>query len=99
MITTTTPTTITENNMALERNALYSSAWQTFITSYKEQKHKIVMCVLNFSKAFDCLDIPIMLNSLHKSGVRGKALKWIDSWCLGNKFRFKVNESIVNSVG
>ena len=43
-----------------------------------------------FLKAFDCLDIPIMLNSLHQSGIRGKALKWIESWCRGNKFRVKV---------
>ena len=30
----------------------------------KAQHQKIVMCVLNFLKAFDCLDIPIMSESL-----------------------------------
>ena len=50
----------------------------------------MVMCVLDFSKAFDCLDIPTMLESLHQSGIRGKALEWIDSWCRGNKYRVKV---------
>ena len=52
------------------------------------------MCVLDFSKAFDCLDIPIMLDSLYRSGIRGKALKWIESWCRGNKFRVKHSERI-----
>ena len=56
----------------------------------KAKEQKMVMCVLDFSKAFDCLDIPTMLNSLHQSGIRGKALEWIDSWCRGNKYRVKV---------
>ena len=53
------------------------------IQKTKAAEQKLVMCVLDFSKAFDCLDIPIMLESLHQSGIRGKALEWIDSWCRG----------------
>lgn len=55
-------------------------------------KHKYTLSMyLDFQKAFDFLDINILVNKLKQYGIGGNALLWLESFCRGRKQAVKIN--------
>ena len=44
------------------------------------QNKNVDVAYLDFAKAFDKVDFGVLLNKLYKLGIRGKILKWIESF-------------------
>ena len=55
------------------------------ITQLLEEGWNADVIYLDFSKAFDKLDIGITLQKLHDMGIRGKVFQWIKSFLMGRK--------------
>ena len=66
------------------------------LISSLENKEFIIGIFLDFSKAFDTVDHDILLCKLSHYGIRGNALKWIESY-LSNRKQF-VTYNGVSSV-
>ena len=60
------------------------------------KKKKTLGIFLDFSKAFDLIDHKILLHKLDKSGIRGQALKWFESY-ISNRTQQVQVDGIVSS--
>uniref|UniRef100_A0A1B6L7P7 Reverse transcriptase domain-containing protein n=1 Tax=Graphocephala atropunctata TaxID=36148 RepID=A0A1B6L7P7_9HEMI len=57
-----------------------------------------VAVYLDFQKAFDVLDINVLLNKFEQYGFGGLALLWLKSFCMGRKPIVKINNVISNPL-
>lgn len=53
--------------------------------------YKVHAVYTDFSKAFDRVNHDILLQKLDAIGVRGNALKWINSYLVGRKIQVRVD--------
>ena len=63
----------------------------THIVKAFNEKNCIMGIFIDLSKAFDCVNIPILCDILDKIGIRGKAGEWILSYLKGRKQCVKLN--------
>jgi len=62
-------------------------------------KHMYTMAVyLDFRKAFDVLDINILISKFRKYGIGGLALSWLMSFCRGRKQVVNINGCLSNEA-
>ena len=61
------------------------------ITRALDSKKHVVSLFLDFRKAFDTVNIPILLSKLAHYGIRGVALEWFRSFLTGRMQRVKFN--------
>ena len=62
-----------------------------------EKKCNIDIIMLDYSKAFDKINISILLQKLKKLGVGGKIGRWIGNFLIGRKQRVSVNRKLSES--
>ena len=60
------------------------------------KKQIALLLLIDFSKAFDMVDHEILLEKLHRYGIRGAALEWLKSYLSGRKQYVSINNS--NSI-
>ena len=58
---------------------------QNEILSSLSKKEIALLLLIDFSKAFDMVDHDILIDKLHKYGIRGNALKWMQSYLQGRQ--------------
>lgn len=68
------------------------------IASEKEEGKFTLSIYLDFKKAFDFLDINILINKLRASGIGNSALNWLVSFCANRTQAVKVNNVLSNVV-
>lgn len=66
----------------------------SLIASASDKYKHTVAVYLDFQKAFDVLDINVLLNKFRKYGFCGLALSWLKSFCIGRKQVVKINNVI-----
>ena len=49
---------------------------------------------LDFAKAFDLVDLSVLVQKLHKASIHGKALQWILSFLMWRTQRVRVENSL-----
>ena len=62
------------------------------ITKALDQNHDVILILLDFSSAFDCLNHTIMINRLRGIGITGDMLKWFESYLTGRTYSVKINQ-------
>ena len=62
------------------------------IVSALEEKANIDVIMLDFSKAFDTIDISILLKKMKKLGIGGSIAKWIGNFLIDRKQKVVVNK-------
>ena len=50
------------------------------------------------SKAFDCIEIPILLDKLQHYGIRGTPLDWVTDYLTGRSQRVQLGSNISDNV-
>ena len=53
---------------------------------------------LDLSKAFDCVDIEILMEKFERYGIRGSALTFLKSYLYNRKIRVKIDENIYSDI-
>lgn len=61
------------------------------VSGHLDQKRVCVGAFLDLAKAFDTVSIPILIEKLEQSGIRGAPLNWIQSYLLNRKQCVKVD--------
>jgi hypothetical protein len=56
--------------------------------------NKIDVIYIDFKKAFDSINIEILLSKIHNIGVRGKLFNWIKNFLNNRKFQVKIENSL-----
>ena len=64
--------------------------YESIIDAY-ENKENIDIIMLDYSKAFDKINVSILLNKLKKLGIGGNIGKWIAKFLIGRKQRVRIN--------
>lgn len=55
------------------------------ITRWYDEGHPVDLVLFDFAKAFDTVNHVILLKKLHKIGIKGNVLKWLQSFLTGRK--------------
>ena len=63
-----------------------------FLESLSKQQVSLLL-LIDFSKAFDLVEHNILLNKLEHYGIRGHALKWLESYLSNRKQFVSINGS------
>lgn len=63
-----------------------------------EKGHIATSILLDFSKAFDCLDHKIIINKLQSLGVSGRELDWFKSYLSNRTQRVELTHTVNNTV-
>ena len=67
---------------------------QDLIIEKLSQGRNVDIVYLDFSKAFDLVDFPILLNKLKLKGIRGKLLNWILCFLKEREQRVRINDNL-----
>ena len=59
---------------------------------------KVASVFLDMSKAFDCVDLDILLSKLHKYGIRGVSLSWFRSYLYGRTQKVFYDGFLSNNI-
>ncbi len=79
---------LTPNQHGFIRNRSTATALIQLVESIidkLEQGHIATTVLLDFSKAFDCLDHKLIIKKLQNLGINGKELQWFDSYLSNRK--------------
>ena len=68
------------------------NAQNSILDSLNKQQISLLL-LIDFSKAFDMVDHPILLKKLEHYGIRGPALAWMTSYLSNRKQSVSVNSS------
>ena len=63
-----------------------------FVYNNLDKGYTVVSIFMDFSKAFDCLDLDILLNKLESYGIRGITKQWFKSYLSNRKQFVSVND-------
>lgn len=58
----------------------------------------MIVTFVDFQKAFDMVDIPILLDKLYNIGVRGIALDWLNSYLINRRIMVKINKDTFSDL-
>ena len=68
------------------------------VTAALDENAHVDVAFLDFSKAFDKVSHPLLIQKLYSYGVRGRLLQWICSFLQGRTQQVKVNHSLSRKV-
>lgn len=67
------------------------------VTSFDKQMYTIAV-YLDFQKAFDMLDINVLITKFKKYGIGGLALSWLESFCKGRRQAVRIDKYISSTL-
>ena len=73
---------------------------QNHIIDTLNKKQVALLLLIDFSKAFDIVEHPVLLYKLNHLGIRGIALKWFESYLSNRKQFVRINnaDSVVKEM-
>ena len=83
-----------KNRSTEQATALLSN----MITKSIEGNKYALSIFCDMSKAFDCIEIPILISKLQHYGIRGKPLAWITDYLTGRSQKVQLGATLSDST-
>lgn len=68
--------------------------YHSYIINALDVSESVISCSLDLSKAFDKLDLDILLYKLYRFGIRNEALNWIESYSINRVYCVKIDNTL-----